>query len=317
MKKHLLFALATIVFAGCSTNATQDLAPEAPTTLDVLYVSFDEEDTRIQLGEDGRPVWTEGDLVSVFYRSNSNDKYLFTGKTGDMEGSIELVEEGIATQETTKIIAIYPYNKDYGFDCKTYDIKAFLPAEQMYCKNSYGVGSSIMIAQSDYKQLSFKNVCGWLKLQFTGKGYVSKIALKGNNGEQVAGRIYIHTQNATDSFAATCEDLYRVEGEWDDDENIGAPIAENPIITEVVLNCGGNIALNSETPTSFYIALPPQCFEQGITVTMYDENGFAKRVSTKNTITIKRNHITPMASLDIEMPMVNNQMDYADGGTMW
>ena len=81
MKRFFLFALIATVFAACSTDATQDLAPEIPTSPDELYVAFDAEDSRVQLGENGAPVWTEGDLVSVFYRSNANDKYQFTGKT--------------------------------------------------------------------------------------------------------------------------------------------------------------------------------------------------------------------------------------------
>ena len=112
MKRFFLFALVATALVACSTDPTQDLAPEIPTAPDELQVSFDEEDTRIQLGEDGRPVWTKGDLISVFYRSNANDKYRFTGKTGDVEGSIALVEEGIATQKTTQIVAVYPYSED-------------------------------------------------------------------------------------------------------------------------------------------------------------------------------------------------------------
>ena len=293
MKRFFLFALVATVFAACSTDTTQDLAPEIPTAPDELQVSFDEEDTRIQLGENGAPVWTKGDLISVFYRSNANSKYQFVGETGDANGSIELVEEGVATQQTTQIVAVYPYSEDYWFNWNTGDVEAFLPAEQTYLKDSFGVGSSIMVSKSDYKQLSFKNVCGWLKLQFTGSGSISKIVLRGNDGEQVAGEIYINTQNATCALASDM-------GESGEDSMGGNIITDNTILTSVTLNCGDGVALNSETPTAFYVALPPQTFEKGFTATMYGCDGSTKEISTENLITIERNHIVPMASIICE-----------------
>ena len=303
MKRFFLFALAATALAACSTDTTQDLAPEIPTAPDELQVSFDEEDTRIQLGENGRPVWTKGDLVSVFYRSNANSKYQFVGETGDADGSIELVEEGVATQQTTQIVAVYPYSEDYWFNWNTGDVEAFLPAEQTYLKDSFGIGSSIMVSKSDYKQLSFKNVCGWIKLQFTGTGYISKIVLKGNDGEQVAGEIYINTQNATCALASDM-------GESGEDSMGGNIITDNTILTSVTLNCGNGVALNSETPTAFYIALPPQTFEKGFTATIYGCDGSTEEISTENLITIERNHILPMASATLEMPITNNVIWY-------
>ncbi len=295
MKKFFLFALVATLFAACSTDATQDVAPEIPTAPNELHVSFDAEDTRIQLGENGTPVWTEGDLVSVFYRSDSNDKYQFQGKTGDTEGSIKLVESGTPTTATTRIVAVYPYNASYWFNWETYNVEAFMPAEQTYLTDSYGVGSSLMVSSSEFNQLSFKNVCGWLKLQFTGNGYVSNIVLRGNNGEQVAGKIYVNTSDASSILAATM-------GESGD--SVGGIIEEEgTILTSVTLNCGeAGVRLNAETPKSFYIALPPQTFAQGITITATCDDGTVLTKATENAITIERNHILPMATLTIEKP---------------
>ena len=315
MKKLLLFVLAATAFAACSTDTTQDLAPEIPTAPDELQVSFDEEDTRIQLGDACRPVWTKGDLVSVFYRSNANSKYQFTGETGDANGSIKLVEEGVATQQTTQIVAVYPYSEDYWLNWNTGDVEASLPAEQTYLKDSFGVGSSLMVSSNVFTQLSFKNVCGWLKLQFTGTGYVSKIVLKGNNGEQVAGKIYVNTSDASSTLASTM-------GESGDDiieSRVGGFIEEEgAILTEITLNCGDGVALNQQAATAFYIALPPQTFEKGFTATIYGCDGSTKEISTENQITIERNHILPMASATLEMPIPSNQIWYtsSDGNVI-
>ncbi len=299
MKRFFIFALVASVFAACSTDATQDLAPEIPTAPDELHVSFDAEDTRIQLGDNGSPVWTKDDLVSVFYRSNANQKWQFQGNTGDTEGTLKRIDAGTATQQTTQIVAVYPYNENYWFNWNTYNVEASLPAEQTYLANSYGIGSSLMVSSSEFNQLSFKNVCGWLKLQFTGRGYLSNIVLRGNNGEQVAGKIYVNTSDASCVLASEMGST--------EDDGIGGTggnlLFDDTILTEVTLNCGeAGVRLNAETPKAFYIALPPQTFAQGITITATCEDGTVMTKSTENAITIERNHILPMASLVVEKP---------------
>ena len=65
MKKFFLFTLVATMFAACVTDETQDVAVEL--VPDTLTVSFEDADSRIQL-QNGKTVWTKGDLVSVFYR---------------------------------------------------------------------------------------------------------------------------------------------------------------------------------------------------------------------------------------------------------
>ena len=94
MKKFLLSVLAaTTMFAACTTESTTD-AVSVPVP-DVLTVSL-EEDTRMQL-IDEKTVWNEGDLVSVFYKSNANQQWKFNGVTGDRIGELSQVEPGVAS----------------------------------------------------------------------------------------------------------------------------------------------------------------------------------------------------------------------------
>ena len=292
MKRFFIFALVATVFAACSTDATQDLVPEIPTSPDELYVSFAEEDTRIQL-QNGAPVWTEGDLVSVFYRSNAHDKYQFTGETGDTGGTLKRVSQSTPTMGLDKVIAVYPYNENYLLSPLSGNIKALLPAEQTYLADSYGVGSSLMVSSSKTDLLYLKNVCGWLKLQFTGEGSIEKIVLRGNCGEQVAGDIYICSDDASCTLAS---DLTGDDGTNSGDLE-GTLVGTNTILTELTLNCGEGVALNSKTPTSFYIALPPQTFEKGVTIDVLWTDGSKMTKSVTNSLTIERNHIVPMASI--------------------
>ncbi|MBR1962516.1 MAG: leucine-rich repeat domain-containing protein [Alistipes sp.] len=304
MKKLYIFALVAMLFAACTTDETQDVAVNIETP-DTLVGTFEDDDTRIQLNEAQKTVWTKDDLVSVFYRSNANQKWQYQGETGERTGNLKRVANAEGTQELSDIVVVYPYNENYYINPKTNNVQASLPAVQTYLKDSYGLDGNIMVSQSEYNQFSLKNVCGWLKIQLTGNGEkVQSIKLKGNNGEQVAGEIYINSADATSTLASEM-------GGADDGENSagGNLVFDDTILTEVVLNCGEGVTLSSEA-TAFYIALPPQTFESGVTVEIRDINGYLMTKSTNKEIIINRNAIQPMAAFGFEGEQPNNVILY-------
>ena len=291
MKKLYLFALAAMLFAACATDDTQDLQPvDAPETLTVGFEGGDD-DTRVQLNSAGKTVWTKGDLVSVFYRSDANQKWQFQGKTGDTNGKLKRISQGNTPNiGLDKVVAVYPYNENYLIELQTGNIQAYLPNIQKYAEDSYGIGSSIMISSSRTDKLYLKNVCGWLKLQITGDAVIDYITLKGNNGEQVAGNVFITADDASCTLASDLNDLY---GDGSGDLE-GTLIDPNTIGSAVLLDCGDGVTLSAE-PTVFYIALPPQTFEKGVTVKIVATSGKVITKSTENSLTIERNTIQPMA----------------------
>ena len=309
MKKLYLFALAAMMFAACATDDTQDLRPiDAPETLTVGFEGGDD-DTRVQLNSAGKTVWTEGDFVSVFYRSNANQKWQFQGDTGERTGLLKRVSTPEATITLSDVVVAYPYSEEYYINPKTCNIQAYLPATQSYLKDSFGLDGNLMVSASEYNQIYLKNVCGWLKLQLTGNGeMVQSITLKGNNGEQVAGSIYVDTETATATLAA------ETNGGYEDGVG-GTLVFDDAILTEVVLNCGDGVTLSTEA-TAFYIALPPQTFEKGLTVEIEDAEGLKMKKSTFNTLSIERNCIQPMTEFEYSPNIPhNNQIWYTNGST--
>ncbi|MEE0916387.1 MAG: leucine-rich repeat domain-containing protein [Alistipes sp.] len=284
--KKFLFAAVALLLGACTTDTTKDIAVEVP---EILTVSFDE-DSRIQLS-DGKTVWTRNDLVSVFYRSDANQKWQFQGNTGDRSGNIKRITAPEHNNTTSLIVIAYPYSEKYYLNPETCNLQAFLPAEQTYKADSYGLDGNIMVSQSEYKQFYLRSVCGWIKIQLSGEGQgVEKITLRGNNGEQVAGEIYINTADATAILAAE-------SGMGTDDTEVGGTMIEDDtILTEVTLNCSPGVTLGEE-PTAFYIALPPQTFENGISIEALCKDGSRMSKSTTNSITISRNTIQPMEDI--------------------
>ena len=310
MKKLYIFALVAMLFAACTTGETQDVAVNIETP-DTLVGTFEGNDSRIQLQE-GKTVWTKGDFASVFYRSNANQKWQYQGETGERSGAIKRVANATATQELSNIVIVYPYNANYYINPRSFNVQAFLPAQQTYLKDSYGLDGNIMISSSEYKQFSLKNVCGWLKIQLTGNGeQIKSITLKGNNGEQVAGEIYINSEDASCELAAGT-------GILGDDTEVGGTIFEDDtVLTTVTLHCRNSIELSSE-PTAFYIALPPQTFKNGISIEIADAYGSTVTKSTDKEVEIKRNTILPMAAFEVEIKQkepANTEIWYTNGST--
>ena len=281
MKRFLFFALVAMMFASCVTDETWNVAVDfVPET---LTVSFEDIDSRIQL-QGRKTVWTSGDLVSVFYRSNANQKWSFQGKTGERTAQLRRVEMGAATEAMSDVIVIYPYSEKYQINTNTYEVGAYLPAMQSYLADSYGIDGNIMVSQSEYNQFALKSVCGWLKLQLTGNGEkIRTISIKGNNGEQVAGQIYVNTSDATCVLASERE----------------GQIADDAILTTVTLNCGG-VDIGAE-PTNFHIALPPQIFAKGFTVEIVSLDGRGMTKSTDKVVSINRNEILPMEPFELSL----------------
>ena len=304
MKRFLLFVLVATMFAACITDVAQDVSVEVETP-ETLTVSL-EDNSRIQL-QNGKTIWTAGDLVSVFYLSNANQKWQYQGETGERIAQLKRVANADATQELSSVVVVYPYNENYYINPRTCNVRATLPDTQHYLNDSYGLDGNILISLSEYNQFSLKNVCGWLKVQLTGNGEnVKYITLKGNDGEQVAGQIYINSADATATLASEM-------GAADDNENGtgGNLVFDDTIIKEVTLDCGDGVTLGAEA-TAFYIALPPQTFEKGVTIDIEAADGSKMTKSTDNTIVIKRNTIQPMAAFEgnFELKISNNEIWY-------
>ena len=292
MKKLLLFLFSAFAFAACEQAPIEEqsaIRHEAP---DTITVGFEGDDTRIQLNESQKTVWTKGDLVSVFYKSDANQKYEYRGETGERTAELHKVSAGSSTTKMGYVVVAYPYNEEYIISPATGNLETMLPAVQHYAVDSYGVGDNLMVSCSEFTQFSLKSVCGWLKLQLTGNGErVKSITLRGNNGEQVAGLIHVDTKSAE----AT---LYSEEVAPDDNGNAnGSLVIDGAMATEVMLYCDEGVTLSNEA-TAFYIALPPQTFEEGFTVDVICTDGTMMAKSSDKKLSIERNHIQPMAAFE-------------------
>lgn len=268
MKRVLLVTLCFVSLLSCEKASLKTIGSETYTTY--IYKGID---TKVEL-DDMCTVWTEGDLVSVF-RSAENEKYRFDGKTGDVRGTLSKADESVPSEAYAKSYAVYPYSST--MSCTSGGVISYaFPAFQAYKSNSYALGSNTMVAVTQSAiddKLSFRNVCGYIKLSIYGSSVctLQNIKLYGNAGEKIAGPALIDANDLSVTMQAGANDV-------------------------ITLDFGDGISLQSES-TEFWIALPPVKFTDGFTIELTTDKGKSKTQSTSKEIDIERNCVVPMKAM--------------------
>lgn len=288
--KKVLMSLAAVaaVFAGCQKPELEVAPVEVKDAFTASVENFDATKTAL---DGNHVVWSAADQLAIFQGFGVADLYeiadasagsssaKFVHKTSglgdDFFGGVEMNDP--------RNVAFYPYAEGlgaYSEEGAWVVTNVTLPATQVYSENSFGNGAFPMVAVTetlDDHNLRFKNVLGAVKFQLTGSQALKSIVIKGNNGEVLAGKA---TVTAYDGFDAPT--IVMAEG--------GA--------TEVVFDCGTGVQL-SETPTAFYVALPPMVFENGFTATVTTVDGcVAELVAPAQEV--KRSGILVMPELAVK-----------------
>ena len=276
--------LMLVMAFACAEFDESNLSKITVDAPDVLYVQFDDEETRTYAEQEKYLRWTAGDEIS-FFPVTSNVRYRFAGETGAVKGSFEKVTTtAVSGSVLANCYGVYPYRQNTSINSSG-AISFELPAEQPYAENSFGVGANTMVAVTSSKtdnSLSFKNVGGYLKLKLYGDDItVKSIAIEGNNAEKIAGAATIRA-----SYGGT--------------PSVTMATAATKVVT---MDCGAGITLGKDknNATQFWFVLPETTFDKGITITVTDseDNVFTK--STSKSIAIERNLVQPMAALEVVM----------------
>ena len=274
-----IFALACLLLFSCTTAEIDEIHGVGidNTLPETIYAAMEGDDiTRIELNEVLQTVWSEGDEVSVFYRSSANNRYAYTGATGQRNGTLTR-KTNTSGQTIADIVSVYPYNASYTINASTKTVEVTLPTEQRYHNGSYGVGDNLMAYAGDSDNFFYKSLCGWLRIQLCGAKSVKSITLRGNNNEVLAGKATLDYQTMELTLKGSTSDK---------------------TLKSVTLNCDEGVRLNTTTATEFYFVVAPQTFSKGITIDVTFDDGTTITKSTSKSLTISRNHIQPMATID-------------------
>ena len=239
------------------------------------------------LDENNNIRWSEGDQIVAFMKTSLGLKYqLKDSYIGETSGYFSKVSSGSsddlgAGMEWDHIVAYYPYAES--IKCAkigdNYAIDVVLPTEQTYEADSFGGGAWPMVAVSKDNDITFKNVCGGMKLLLKGTQKVTSIKIQGKNNEKLSGAATVTAYT---------------------DETKPAITMASGASTSVTLDCGSGIQLNESTATEFIIALPPVLFSKGFTVTVTDDSGNPYTVETDKANTVLRSSLLVMPDIKLD-----------------
>lgn len=282
MKRIALFASAAIAaITACQKNEVPAPAPEAIT----LYATMEEvADTKTYMDTYNNIRWSEGDQINGFMRSTLGVRYQVNPSSiGETSASFDEVSGGglNADKELDHIIAWYPYSSSVKVAKSNddYTLNVVLPAEQTYSKDSFGNGAFPMLAVSQTNNITFRNLCGAMKLQLKGTQNIASVKVEGNNGEKLSGEATVTA--------------------YTDGAKPGISMASGAF-TSVTLTCPKGVLLDENTATEFIISLPPTVFTKGFTVTITDNDGKTYKVDTDKENAVIRSSLLVMPEVTLE-----------------
>ena len=219
----------------------------------VISATMENRDTKTSLGPyngSNYPVlWSSGDKFSLL-SAGANEQFTISNTdNGEFSGTI--------ADEYAEHWALYPYSSSASISGST--ITFSLPETQSYADHSFGNGALPMAGKLNGTDISFKNLCGMLRIALTGSSKVQSITVSDNDGAALCGTATVNTGNLS----------------------AGASVSGK---TEVKLDCGSGVQL-SGSAVSFYIVVPVGVFGNGFTMTVKTDGGtYEKSTTADNTI---------------------------------
>ena len=240
-------------------------------------------DTKTALAYGNSVVWSTDDQVAIFQGESVADKYqVKSDRVGTTSGVFEIVANGSGTSTETfqTNVALYPYQD--GLICSSivedevltsYQITGVtIPSTQTYVPGSFPDDAFLMAAMTDDiddHALSFKNLCGALKLQLKGTMKVKKIMVQGHESEKLSG-------NATVTLYADGSMPY-------------LEMSENSGVT-ATLDCGDGVQLSEDTSAEFIMSIAPTQFAKGFTVSIVGAESTVARIVTSKQNSVGRSY---------------------------
>ena len=255
MRRVSLFAALVVAMTAVScvkemNVETPENPVEGPITFEASFGAVSK--AVLEVGEEESKVaWETTDQVSVLVGESN---YLYVAESEGYSTKLSTKETGVPAEGT--YYAVYPYDENAVLEGNV--ITTSLPATQAAVLNSFS--SHLSVSQAVDNSFSFRNVCGLVRVNVASDN-VTKVTFAGNNNETVAGAIKV-TVSGTPTWEA-------VEGET----------------TLELVPAGEATTLERG---DYYLAVLPQTFENGITVTAWKgENAWDVR-KTSSKLTIER-----------------------------
>lgn len=280
-------ALFSAIAVSCEVDEVTD-APAADALVHKVFHATIEEDglTKTMLDEtavDGvrGMLWDPGDVIGIGIQGSTFRK--FTNVVA--EPTANGVFEGDINEENT-YYAIYPWQEN---KTMTTELTVDIPSRQTYRANSFDINMAPMVGKGNNgESIHFQNLCGILAISMKGTDVIKSISL---TAKDVKGnKAFISGQFSVDMGY----------------ETFPYPMPTEQSLTNVTIDCGDGVQLDSEKETYFHILLPPGTY-YGLDLLITTDDARFMTLSTDKTLTVKRSVLTKTSSLEF-MENVGEEM---------
>lgn len=252
MKKYFILLAAALLAVACNQEELQDpngTAVEVPSNGFLAGI-----ETKVSLEEDFSLSWEEGDQVAIW-----NGTELLAPYTAQTAGKTTVLL-GEEVSLDLAHCAFYPYDAVVEFEGKT--VTAVIPGQQTPKSGTFPFNPSVAYAAAGEQTLQFYNICGLVGFEITeAEQGVNNVVIFGNNGEDLTGTVTLSYDEVSAPKATV------VKG-----------------VKSVTLQAAETFA-----PGTYYVAILPQEYKNGITITMNTPEGKQYKKDSK-PFTLRRSH---------------------------
>lgn len=207
--------------------------------------------------------WQSGDQITLW---NGSQKAAYSTTDSGASATFTTADTFAAANSYT---ALYPADADATFGASS--VSTTLPAVQTATAGNFDPAANIGVAVSTTNTLSFYNAAAYLKFTVpAGMTDLASVSFKGNNSEKVAGACSVNT--STYALTATGSETATLSGTFAEGE-------------------------------TYYLAVAPQAYSTGYTVTITRTSGTFEMVSSKD-VTIARSSARNIGDLWDGVPVL-------------
>lgn len=289
MRKFSSFmAAAVAMLAAVSCNKEiNNIDPVTPGADAVVYTAYvDGAETKTSLGaydevnDKTAAQWDANDQITIH---NGTKGYTFTTTDSGSSATFTTTEEGFAA---TEVMAVYPAG-DYAVDVENKTVNASIPTWQQAQIGTYHSPAALAVAYSEDNTLQFKNATALLKFTVNTDN-VTHVVFHGNKEEAITGNVQVTL--GAEGVVVTCLQTEFTETQWNEELQKNEEVKVTKFGTWVECYAVDDECL--EKGKTYYLAVAPNTFEEGVTVKVRINKGneliaksTTKRVETKaNTI---------------------------------
>lgn len=263
-KQHLIRTLCFATMLTTLASCADDEGTETSNN-EKVYTSFvagSGSITRTQLTESNKVEWEAGDEISLFDPSDNN-------RFSTSQSGTSVSFTGMANENSSTFYALYPYDEKATISGTT--ITTSLNPAQTTRTGSFAQGLNPSVATTTNRELTFKNACAVIKFKLnSGNNVVKKAVFRGNNGELLAGTIIIDAASNDPS----------------------ASVQKDGAASEVTLT--GDFTSGN----TYYFVVAPGTLNNGLTLTLYDNNGNGYIRSSSKSTSLTAGHILNLGEIN-------------------